>query len=99
MKLTCGVAGKWAYLYRAVDSAGDAIDFLLSPNRDLTAKGFLRLVLSAGQTRPRVINIEGHPAYASAIRGLKQEREPGRNCVVQVGGWSALAALSRTTLL
>src|SRR5262245_25067481 len=28
------VAGKWTYLYRAVDSAGDTIDFLLSPTRD-----------------------------------------------------------------
>jgi IS6 family transposase len=27
------VAGKWTYLYRAVDSAGDTIDFLLSPKR------------------------------------------------------------------
>src|SRR5947209_8580558 len=24
------IAGKWAYLYRAVDSSGDTIDFLLS---------------------------------------------------------------------
>ena len=31
------VAGKWTYLYRAIDSAGDTIDFLLSPNRDLIA--------------------------------------------------------------
>jgi transposase-like protein len=38
------VAGKWAYLYRAVDSGGDTIDFMLSPKRDLTAaKLFLRL--------------------------------------------------------
>jgi transposase-like protein len=41
------VGGEWAYLYRAVDSAGDTIDFLLSPKRDLTAaKLFLRLALS-----------------------------------------------------
>ena len=26
------VAGKWTYLYRAVDSAGDTIDFMLSLN-------------------------------------------------------------------
>ena len=58
---------------RAIDSAGDTIDFLLSPNRDLVAaKGFLRLALSAGN-RPRVINVDGHPAYASAISELKQE--------------------------
>ena len=40
------VAGKWTYLYRAIDSAGDTIDFMLSPNRDLiAAKGFLQLAL------------------------------------------------------
>src|SRR3982750_3785729 len=27
------VAGRWTYLYRAVDSAGNTIDFLLSPYR------------------------------------------------------------------
>ena len=75
------VGGKWTYLYRAIDSAGDTIDFLLSPNRDLiAAKGFLRLALSAGQTRPRVINVDGHPAYASAIRELKREGDLGQNC-------------------
>jgi len=31
------VAGRWTYLYRAVDSEGNTIDFMLSPNRDLTA--------------------------------------------------------------
>ena len=75
------VAGKWTYLYRAIDSAGDTIDFLLSPNRDLmAAKGFLQLALSAGQIRPRVINVDGHPAYASAIGELKQSGVLGRNC-------------------
>jgi IS6 family transposase len=75
------VAGKWTYLYRAIDSAGDTIDFLLSPNRDLiAAKGFLRLALSAGQVRPRVINVDGHPAYASAIGELKPAGELGPNC-------------------
>jgi IS6 family transposase len=55
------VAGSWAYLYRAVDSAGETIDFMRSPNRDLTAaKLFLRLALSAGKgIGPRVINVDG----------------------------------------
>ena len=76
------VAGKWAYLYRAVDSAGDTIDFLLSPHRDLTAaKLFLRLALSgAGRIRPRVINVDGHPAYARAIAELKKSGDLGRRC-------------------
>ena len=42
--------------------------------------GFLRLALSAGQTRPRVINVDGHPAYASAIGELKRNGELSRNC-------------------
>lgn len=76
------VAGKWAYLYRAVDSGGDTIDFMLSPNRDLVAaKLFLRLALSGtGGKRPRVINVDGHPAYASAISELKRSGELGRRC-------------------
>jgi len=42
------IAGRWAYLYRAVDSAGETIEFMLSPKRDLiAAKLFLRFALSA----------------------------------------------------
>ena len=76
------VAGQWTYLYRAIDSAGNTIDFLLSPKRDLTAaKDFLRLaVLQAGGRRPRVINVDGYPAYPSAIDQLKQTGELGKNC-------------------
>ena len=76
------VAGKWAYLYRAVDSAGHTIDFLLSPKRDLiAAKLFLRLALSGtGGIRPRVINVDGHPAYARAIAELKRTGDLGRRC-------------------
>ena len=75
------VAGNWTYLYRAVDSAGETIEFMLSPKRDLiAAKLFLRLALSAGGPGPRVINVDGHPAYASAIAELKQTGELGRRC-------------------
>jgi transposase-like protein len=50
------VAGSWAYLYRAIDSAGETIEFMLSPKRDLiAAKLDLRLALSAGGPPPRVI--------------------------------------------
>jgi transposase, IS6 family len=61
------VAGHWAYLYRAVDSAGETIEFMLSPRRDLiAAKLLLRLALSSGAARPRVINVDG---LCSAKRG------------------------------
>jgi transposase-like protein len=45
---------------------------MLSPKRDLiAAKLFLRLALSGGSPSPRVINVDGNPAYASAIAELK----------------------------
>jgi hypothetical protein len=53
------VAGNWAYLYRAVDSAGATIEFMLSPKRGLmAAKLFLsgiirRCPLAAGHQRGR----------------------------------------------
>ena len=73
--------GNWAYLYRAVDSAGETIEFILSPKRDLiAAKLFLRLALLAGGPPPRVINVDGHPAYARAITELEQSGELGRRC-------------------
>ena len=75
------VAGSWTYLYRAIDSAGNTIDFLLSPKRDLTAaKGFLQLALSAAPVGPRVINVDGHPAYATAMAELKQSGELNSKC-------------------
>ena len=74
------VAGRWTYLYRAVDSAGDTIDFLLSPYRDrIAAKAFLQLALS-GRIRPRVINVDGHPAYPSLINELRRTGQLGPRC-------------------
>src|ERR1700757_1106774 len=46
------VQGKWVYLYRAVDSTGATIDFLLSARRDtVAAKRFLAKALGQ-QNRP-----------------------------------------------
>jgi transposase-like protein len=43
------VKGRWCYLYRAIDSAGATIDFLLSPFRDAdAAKRLFRKALSYG---------------------------------------------------
>jgi hypothetical protein len=33
-------------------------------------------LLQAGQIRPRVINVDGHPAYAAAIGDLKRTGQP-----------------------
>jgi len=60
----------------------DTIDFLLSPKRDLkAAKAFLQsATLQVDARRPRVINVDGHPAYPDAIEELKRSGELGRNC-------------------
>jgi transposase-like protein len=76
------VAGKWSYLYRAVDSAFNTIDFLLAARRDAAAaKRFLQKGLhSPGHPRPRVINVDGNPTYPKVIAALKKAGELGRRC-------------------
>lgn len=75
------IAGNWTYLYRAVDSAGETIEFMLSPKRDLVAaKLFFRLAFCGRAVSPRVINVDGHPAYARAVTELKESGELGRRC-------------------
>jgi transposase, IS6 family len=61
------------YLYRAVDSAGDTVEFILSPSRDAqSAKRFFRKALRAKHTvMPRVINVDKNPAYPKAVDKLK----------------------------
>jgi transposase, IS6 family len=63
------VKGQWVYLYRAVDSSGATIDFLLSAKRDAaTAQRFLSKALSCeNHPEPRVINSDKHAAYPPAI--------------------------------
>jgi len=76
------IAGQWKYLYRAVDSTGETIDFMRSAKRDTAAaKLFLQTALERSQPiRPRVINVDGHAAYPPAISQLKAERQLGRHC-------------------
>ena len=76
------VAGKWTYLYRAVDSTGATIDFLLSAKRDAAAakRFFQKALRSVGHPHPRVINVDGNPSYPKVIGELKQTGELGRHC-------------------
>jgi len=74
------VAGRWTYLYRAVDSTGATIDFLLSETRDLgAARRFFQKALAApGHPRPRVITVDGNPSYSAVIQELKRAGALGR---------------------
>src|SRR6516164_9727836 len=69
------VKGEDKYLYRAVDSTGQTVDFLLTAKRDAAAaKRFFRRALGApGNPVPRVINVDKNPAFPPAIEALKAE--------------------------
>jgi transposase, IS6 family len=69
------IKGQWYYLYRAVDSTGQTIDFMLSAKRDArAAKRFFRKMLkAASHSSPRVINVDKNPAYPPAVEELKKE--------------------------
>src|SRR5205823_11004588 len=76
------VKARWKYLYRAVDSKGNTIDFLLTAKRDKqAAKRFLRKMMeNSHHTTPRVINVDKNPAYPPAVEELKTESVLPENC-------------------
>ncbi len=61
------VKNQWKYLYRAVDSEGKTLDFLL------TAKRFFIKVLKGTHIQePRIINVDKNPSYPLAIEQMKE---------------------------
>jgi transposase, IS6 family len=71
------VKGEWVYLYRAVDAAGQTIDFLLSVKRDAAAaKHFFRKALKQSHTvHPRTITVDKNAAYPVATKAMKRAGE------------------------
>jgi len=71
------VKGQWMYLYRAVDSEGNTIDFYLSESRDKqAAKRFFKKALAASHIcKPRIITVDKNPAYPVAIQELEEEKD------------------------
>ncbi|MEK4835320.1 MULTISPECIES: IS6 family transposase [Bacillus] len=70
------VKRQWMYLYRAVDSEGNTIDFYLSKSRNhKAAKRFFKKALrSFHVSKPRIITVDKNPAYPIAIEQLKKEK-------------------------
>ena len=65
------VAGRWCYLYRAIDHTGELIDSMLSESRDKhAARRFLRRLLEVAERKPARITTDLHPAYRRAIRWI-----------------------------
>jgi transposase-like protein len=73
------VQGQWVYLYRAVDKAGQTVDFFLSRNRDVNAaKSFLRSAMKNTRV-PTKITLDAYAASHGAVREMKEDGElPGR---------------------
>ncbi|MED4035479.1 MULTISPECIES: IS6 family transposase [Priestia] len=71
------VKGQWMYLYRAVDSEGNTIDFYLSKARNKqAAKRFFKKALAFSHVSiPRTITVDKNPAYPIAIQELKKEKK------------------------
>ena len=76
------VKGQERFLYRAVDSTGQTVDFLLTANRDAAAaKRFFRRALAhSGNPMPRVINVDKNRAYPAAVNDLKRVGTVRRGC-------------------
>lgn len=71
------VKGECMYLYRAVDSTGDTVEFMFSTKRDhKAAKRFFRKALRHMHAPDlRVITVDKNPAYPLAIQQLKDEKK------------------------
>ena len=76
------IAGRWLYLFRAVDGHGHTVGFYLSETRDReAAKRFLKKALTNPDNRlPRVFARHGLRSYPAAIRELQAEGLMHHSC-------------------
>ena len=73
------------YLYLAVDSAGDTLDFLLSATRNAQAakRFFSKTLASPHNVPPRVITVDKNAAYTKAFNQLQEEGILPKSCVLR----------------
>jgi transposase-like protein len=69
------VKGQWKYLYRAVDKAGNTVDFLLRAHRDKAAarRYFEKSIDQNGE--PETVTIDKSGANLAALETLNAERD------------------------
>ena len=96
------VRGPWVYLYRAVDQAGQTVDFYGSRQRDVNAaKAFLRQAMKPPRIATK-ITLDAYAASPRAVADWKQAGElPKRvkvrsskylNHLIETGSWAREAA-------
>jgi transposase-like protein len=76
------VKKEWVYLYRAVDSQGNTLDFFFSSTRDTKAakQFFLKALIASHTCGPRVINVDKNAAYPKAFAELRAEGKISEQC-------------------
>jgi transposase, IS6 family len=76
---------QWHYLYRAVDSTGATLDFMLSAARNAdAAERFFRKVLQASHAlTPRVITVDKNAAYPLAFDALQHDGTLPDTCLLR----------------
>jgi hypothetical protein len=67
--LTVNVAGRWCYLYRAIDQFGQVIDVLASAKRD-TAAARRFFIRALRQAWPVEVSSDKAPAYVGVLEEL-----------------------------
>jgi len=81
------VKGKWRYLYRAPDSTGATLDFLLSAKQDAAAaKRFLLKALSRCEPSGATSDQHLWPRRVSARRRAAQKPKPLSPRIAGIGG-------------
>ncbi|WP_187649745.1 IS6 family transposase [Xenorhabdus indica] len=77
------IKGQWRYLYRAVDSHGNTVDFLLTACRDKAAalRFFKKAMRQQGQ--PEVVTMDKSSANKAAVDELNQEKSKEEAIVIR----------------